>query len=63
MRSEAAPGRQTGRCRSDAGVALVEYALLTALIALVAVGAIMYFQQATTSKLSTASTSIINAGN
>ena len=50
------------RFGNDDGAGLVEYALLTALIALVCISALVYFQQQVTNKLSTASTSVVNAG-
>ena len=48
--------------RDDRGSSLVEYALLVALIAAVTVVALRYFQTSTAQKLSSASSSITNAG-
>jgi Flp pilus assembly pilin Flp len=47
--------------RGDRGASLVEYALLVALIALVAASALGYFQDETASTLSDASSAIVNA--
>jgi len=46
----------------DEGSSLVEYALLVSLIALVCVGALVYFQQSTTNTLSKAAYSVGSAG-
>ena len=54
--------RNQQRMTGDAGASLVEYALLVSLIALVCFSALMYFQKATSDKLSMAATSIANAG-
>jgi len=54
--------RDQQRLTGDAGASLVEYALLVSLIALVCLSALVYFQKATTDKLSVAATSILNAG-
>ena len=48
--------------RSEKGTSVIEYALLVALIAVVALGAVTYFQVETTGKLSSASSEIVNAG-
>jgi Flp pilus assembly pilin Flp len=47
----------------DQGSSLVEYALLVSLIALVCIASLVYFQKSTATKLSTASNSIVTAGN
>lgn len=49
--------------RNERGASLVEYALLVALIALVAAVAVGYFQDETTNTLSEASSAIVDAGN
>jgi Flp pilus assembly pilin Flp len=50
-----------GRLEGDAGANLVEYALLVALIFLVALGAVQFFGVKATQKMSCASSSITNA--
>lgn len=50
------------RLAGDAGASLVEYALLVSLITLVCVGAVMYFQEATTNTLDKSATAIRDSG-
>ncbi len=50
-----------GRLEGDAGANLVEYAMLVALIFLVALGAVQYFGKNATSKMSCASSAITTA--
>jgi len=50
------------RFEGDGGSSLVEYALLVALIALVCLSALTYFQHETTKKLSSSASSIDAAG-
>lgn len=54
-----APGRGARRFGGDDGASLVEYALLVALIAVVCISAITYFQRETSESLSK-SASVIN---
>lgn len=61
MPSEGGLGRDGRRCAGDGGASLVEYALLVALIALVCVTALRYFQQETTNSLSKSSSAITAA--
>ena len=62
MRSTTSFGREPRRFTGDEGASLVEYALLVALISLVCVAALTYFQRTTTQSLSRSSSSITNAG-
>lgn len=54
-------GRQPGRCRGDEGASLVEYALLLALIALVALGAVKLLGGNVGTSLSRSNNSIVQA--
>lgn len=56
------PDHPAPRLRGDAGASFVEYALLTALIAVVCLVALQYFQQETTESLSRSSSAIVEAG-
>jgi Flp pilus assembly pilin Flp len=62
MRTHEHSGRGARRLQGDAGAGLVEYALLTALIAVVCITALRYFQVETTESLSRSSSAIVNAG-
>jgi len=48
--------------RGDEGVSLVEYALLVALISVICIGALRYFQGSVSSSLDSSSSAIGNAG-
>jgi Flp pilus assembly pilin Flp len=61
MPSDGVLGRNERRCNGDGGASLVEYALLVALIALVCVAALNYFQRETTNSLSRSSSAIAAA--
>ena len=50
-----------GRLEGDTGANLVEYAMLVALIFIVALGAVQFFGVRATAKMSCASSSITNA--
>jgi len=58
MGSEFSSGRYQRRFAGDAGASLVEYALLVALIALVCIASLTYFQKSTTESLSKSASSI-----
>jgi len=62
MGSQRPPTGDVRRFHGDAGTSLVEYALLVALITVVCVGALVYFQDSTRASLSKSSSSIRNAG-
>ena len=51
-----------GSRREDTGASLIEYALLVALIALVCIGGLRYFQQQTAASFSKSASSISSAG-
>lgn len=53
-----APGRGARRLGGDEGASLVEYALLVALIAVVCISAITYFQAETAKSLSESASAI-----
>lgn len=55
-------GRYARRFDGDGGASLVEYALLVALIALVCVSALTYFQKETANNLSRSASAINEAG-
>lgn len=55
--------RDVRRVAGDEGASLVEYALLMALIALVCISAVTFFQDQTTNKLSSSASTIHEAGN
>lgn len=46
--------------RKESGASLVEYALLVALIAVVAIGAVTFLGQNVSSKLSTVASAVLN---
>jgi len=58
MGSNDSSGRSQRRFSGDSGASLVEYALLVALIAVVCVASLTYFQQQTTASLSKSSSAI-----
>jgi Flp pilus assembly pilin Flp len=62
MESQSSKAGDQRRFRGDAGASLVEYALLTALIAVVCIVALVYFQKETSASLSRSSSAISNAG-
>jgi Flp pilus assembly pilin Flp len=62
MRTHESSGRGAHRCEGDAGATLVEYALMVALIAVVCITALRYFQQETSESLSRSSSAIVEAG-
>jgi len=62
MRSTLTNGRVPERLTGDQGASLVEYAFLLALIAIVCIGAIKYFQESVTASLSRSSSAIVKAG-
>jgi Flp pilus assembly pilin Flp len=53
-----APGRGARRIGGDDGASLVEYALLVALIAVVCISALTYFQRETSQSLSESASAI-----
>jgi Flp pilus assembly pilin Flp len=61
MTSSGALGRDGQRLRGDGGASLVEYALLVALILVVAVSAVRYFQANVTQSFSESSSSLDDA--
>jgi Flp pilus assembly pilin Flp len=62
MRSTLTNGRVPERLSGDHGASLVEYAFLLALIAIVCIGAVKYFQESVTASLSRSSSAIVKAG-
>lgn len=56
-----APGRDVRRLEGDGGAGLVEYALLVALILVVAASAVRYFQEETTQSFSESASTIDGA--
>jgi Flp pilus assembly pilin Flp len=63
MSSNTSNGRVPERLSGDQGASLVEYAFLLALISIVCIGAIKYFQQSVSGSLSRSSSAIVAAGN
>jgi len=62
MSSSPTNGRVPERLTGDHGASLVEYAFLLALIAIVCIGAVKYFQQSVSASLSKSSSAIVQAG-
>ncbi len=62
MRSITSSGRVPERLTGDQGASLVEYAFLLALISIVCIGAVKYFQQSVTGSLSRSASAIVTAG-
>jgi Flp pilus assembly pilin Flp len=58
MGSNVSSGRDQRRFTGDAGASLVEYALLIALISVVCLASLTYFQRSTTQSLSKSASSI-----
>lgn len=58
MQSKGQTGRERPRLSGDQGASLVEYALLVALITLVCVSSVRFFQGAVSSKLSCAASGL-----
>ena len=58
MGSNVSSGRDQRRFSGDAGASLVEYALLVALIAVVCLASLTYFQRETSASLSKSSSAI-----
>jgi Flp pilus assembly pilin Flp len=58
MGSTISTGRNQGRFSGDDGASLVEYALLVALISLVCLASLTYFQKETSASLSKSSSAI-----